>query len=418
MEPIVDSSNTKKVPVVIWSKGSSSSIGEQKSLDGSVKSVKSINNKSPCNKTIYQKLNSEVSPLPKKTNDHVPEGVKFSDSCSLSSCDSFSSSSLSESSKEKVSKVPDGGWGWVVVFCSFIISMVADGISYSFGLLYIEFLNYFQESKSKTSWIGSLFMAVPLLSGPVMSALVDRYGCKYMTMLGGLISGAGFVIASFGNSIEWEFIFFGVVAGLGLGLCYVTAVVSIAYWFDKYRTLAIGLGSCGTGVGTFVYAPLTQFFINEYGWRGTILLLAGTFFNMCVCGALMRDPEWWSMEHSKSSLKSLKNTSSCGSMSAIEDNSLFKRDDLREQSIKEESSEDITKTPNTPNKIQSEQEETSIEDKLNMLGVQSVVNLPTFIRQNEKVSFFFFLLIINENSIFILKPHINNKLMRHKSINE
>lgn len=56
--------------------------------------------------------------------------------------------------------------------------------------------------------------------------------------------------------------------------------------------LAVSLGSCGTGIGTFVYAPLTQFLIGEYGWRGTTIFLAGGFLNICVCGALMRDPDW------------------------------------------------------------------------------------------------------------------------------
>lgn len=59
----------------------------------------------------------------------------------------------------KKPKIPDGGWGWMVVLASLIISMIADGISFSFGLLYIEFLHEFNESKSKTAWIGSLFMA-------------------------------------------------------------------------------------------------------------------------------------------------------------------------------------------------------------------------------------------------------------------
>ncbi|XP_026324937.1 monocarboxylate transporter 14-like [Hyposmocoma kahamanoa] len=200
--------------------------------------------------------------------------------------------------KEKV-MIPDGGWGWVVVLASFIISMIADGISFSFGLLYIEFLDEFQASKSTTAWIGSLFIAVPLLSGPVMSALVDRYGCRSMTVLGGIISTSGFVLASISTTLEMMMITFGVIAGLGLGLVYVTAVVSIAYWFEKKRNLAVGLGACGTGVGTFVYAPMTQYFIEEYGWRGTILLLSGTLLNLCVCGCVMRDPEWWILEQKK-----------------------------------------------------------------------------------------------------------------------
>lgn len=46
-------------------------------------------------------------------------------------------------------------------------------------------------------------------------------------------------------NIESMFLTFGIIAGLGLGMCYVTAVVCIAYWFDKKRTLATGLGACG-----------------------------------------------------------------------------------------------------------------------------------------------------------------------------
>lgn len=186
----------------------------------------------------------------------------------------------------------DGGWGWCVVFASFLISMIGDGICFSFGLLYTEFLNEFGESKSVTSWIGSLFMAVPLLTGPIMSALVDRYGCKSMTVLGGFISGMGFVLSSFAESITVLFLTFGILAGLGLGLCYVTIVVGVAHWFHKKRNFAFGLAACGTGVGTFVYAPMTEYFIQVYGWRGTTLLLAGTFFNICVCGLLLRKPDW------------------------------------------------------------------------------------------------------------------------------
>lgn len=75
-------------------------------------------------------------------------------------------------------------------------------------------------------------------------------------------------------------------------LCYVAAVVIVAYYFDKRRSFATGLSVCGSGIGTFIFAPLTQFLIDEYGWRGTTLIMAGVFLNMTVCGMLMRDLEW------------------------------------------------------------------------------------------------------------------------------
>ncbi|XP_054006495.1 uncharacterized protein LOC128891201 [Hylaeus anthracinus] len=283
-------------------------------------------------------------------------------------------------SAEGKPKVPDGGWGWVVVLASLVISMIADGVSFSFGLLYIEFLHEFSASKSKTAWIGSLFMAVPLLSGPIMSALVDRYGCRSMTIVGGLISGFGFVLSCFSNTIEVMYLTFGVIAGLGLGLCYVTAVVSIAYWFDKKRTLAVGLGACGTGIGTFVYAPMTTFFIEEYGWRGTCLLLAGTFFNMIVCGTVMRDPEWWILEQQKQSGTTPKKSitkSECDRSTASPVDDFPGVEELRR----------MLKNGHAPEYL-LQILSTTTEDPHATNGdikFRSVVNLPTFVKHNEKV---------------------------------
>lgn len=257
---------------------------------------------------ILQATGKPSLKLTKKQKSYDSEGGAYrkSSRSSRSSCSRSSSSGRYSGDLEaaaaapKKSKVPDGGWGWVVVASSFVLSMIADGISFSFGLLFLQFKDHFDESATKISWIGSLFMSVPLMSGPLGSALVDRFGCRSMTIVGGLISAFGFVLSAFADSVEMLLITFGVIASLGLGLCYVTCVVSIAYWFDKKRAFATGLAAAGTGFGTFVFAPLTQFFITEYGWRGAILMLAGTFLQMCVCGAVMRDPDWWVEEQNKS----------------------------------------------------------------------------------------------------------------------
>ncbi|XP_049803620.1 uncharacterized protein LOC126237506 isoform X1 [Schistocerca nitens] len=305
--------------------------------------------------------------------------------------DSICSSSPSSKDHSEKTKVPDGGWGWVVVIASLVISMIADGVSFSFGLLFIQLLDHFGESKSKTSWIGSLFMAVPLLSGPVGSALVDRYGCRWMTIIGGIVSGIGLTLSAFADSVEMLYITFGLIAGLGLGLCYVTAIVSIAYWFDKKRTLATGLGSCGTGIGTFIYAPMTTYFIEEYGWRGTTLLLAGTFFNMCVCGALMRDPDWLVLEQRKQATshlyKSGRASSSCASVSGRSDNAgdFPGVDGIRKMLSSGHSPEYVLTT------LAANLQDTDLPpgesevDGTKTPAYSSVVNLPTFIHRSEKV---------------------------------
>ncbi|XP_011196604.2 uncharacterized protein LOC114803508 [Zeugodacus cucurbitae] len=221
----------------------------------------------------------------------------------------------SSSTDKKKPEIPDGGYGWVVVLASLIVSLIADGLSFSFGLINSELLHYFGESPSKTAWISSLFFSVPLLMGPIWSNLVDNYGCRKMTIFGGLLSAIGFGLSSLCNSVEMLMLTFGIISGLGLGIGYVTAVVSIAFWFDKKRTFATGIGASGTGIGTFLYAPLTQWLIDSYGWRGATLILAGTMLNTCVCGALMRDPDWLieenRLESRSQSMTTFSNSSVC-----------------------------------------------------------------------------------------------------------
>lgn len=60
---------------------------------------------------------------------------------------------------------PDGGWGWMVVFGSFLIHVIADGVAYSFGIFYVEFLEYFKAGRGPTGWIGSLMVGITWGSG-------------------------------------------------------------------------------------------------------------------------------------------------------------------------------------------------------------------------------------------------------------
>ncbi len=68
------------------------------------------------------------------------------------------------------------GWGWIVVVASFGAHLIADGCGFSFGILFIELLEVFEEAKGKTAWVGSLFVAMPLICGPVASALTNKFG--------------------------------------------------------------------------------------------------------------------------------------------------------------------------------------------------------------------------------------------------
>lgn len=221
----------------------------------------------------------------KEPNDKLDYKYKSRHTSGSSSC---SSSCSSSEDSITLPTPPDGGWGWVVVLGSFLVHIIADGCAFSFGVFYVELLDYFKESKGKTAWVGSLFVSVPLITGPIASAVTNRYGCREATIVGGFTAGLGFVASAYVNSIEGLCLTFGIISGFGLSLVYVPAVVIVAYYFEEKRAFATGIAVAGSGIGTFLFAPMTEYLIEAYSWRGAILIIGGIMFNIMACGALFR----------------------------------------------------------------------------------------------------------------------------------
>jgi len=164
----------------------------------------------------------------------------------------------------------------------------------------------FGASTAATSFVGSLLTSMPLLSGPIASTLTDRYGCRKVTIVGGILAALGFILSYFVDSLLMLMLTFGVITGFGLSLCYVAAVVIVAYYFDKRRSFATGLSACGGGIGMFIYGPVSSVLIEWYDWRPTLVIIAGSFFILCFCGLLMKDLEW-TKKSSRKREKALQN---------------------------------------------------------------------------------------------------------------
>ncbi|XP_074658151.1 monocarboxylate transporter 14-like [Tubulanus polymorphus] len=182
----------------------------------------------------------------------------------------------------------DGGWGWVVVFGSFMIHVIADGIAYAFGIIILELTRYFGTGKGETSWVASLMIGITFASGPIASTFTNVYGCRVTTIIGAIVTSIGFILSIFAPNLYFLYFSFGILGGLGLGLIYLPAIVSVGQYFEKKRSFATGLAVCGSGVGTFAFAPLIQKLVDEYSWKGATLIMAGLALN-CMCfGALFR----------------------------------------------------------------------------------------------------------------------------------
>lgn len=139
--------------------------------------------------------------------------------------------------------------------------------------------------------IVSLLVGVTLCSGPISSSFVNKYGCRAVTIAGAILAGVCLVISAFAQNVLTLIFTVGVGTGFGFGLIYLPAIVSVTTYFEKYRSLATGIAVCGSGFGTFIFAPFTEYLIGEFGWRGATLILAGIVFNCIIFGAMFRPLE-------------------------------------------------------------------------------------------------------------------------------
>ncbi|KAK3583079.1 hypothetical protein CHS0354_004024 [Potamilus streckersoni] len=182
----------------------------------------------------------------------------------------------------------DGGRGWVVCFGAFLVNFILDGTLFSFGILLIDLLDYFEETKSKTAWVGSTQLGMCMFMGPVVSLLLERYSCRQVTIAGIVIAFLAFIASIFSPNIEVLIITYGVIGGIGFCMAFISSIIVVGLYFNRKRALATGIASSGSGLGTFVYAYLTNELLQVFDWKGTVLILSGILLNCVLCGALFR----------------------------------------------------------------------------------------------------------------------------------
>ena len=72
---------------------------------------------------------------------------------------------------------------------------------------------------------------------------------------------------------------------------YLPTLVTVGHYFKKKRALATGIAVCGSGIGGFIFAPLSQYLIEMYTWKGAMWIIAAICLNGVVIGTLLRPIE-------------------------------------------------------------------------------------------------------------------------------
>lgn len=181
-------------------------------------------------------------------------------------------------------------WTVLLMAAAFLV-VITLGIRQSFGL----FLLPITEALGTGREVFSLGLAFQNLlwgiSSPFAGALADKYGAGRIAAIGTIFYAGGLAVMA-GFVTPGGMMMGHLMIGIGLG----SAGVSIALGAvaravaPEKRSLALGMVTSIGSFGQFAILPITQIFIDGYGWQVSLLLLSGLSASMLAsCLLLARD---------------------------------------------------------------------------------------------------------------------------------
>ncbi|XP_054922460.1 monocarboxylate transporter 10-like isoform X2 [Dermacentor andersoni] len=193
---------------------------------------------------------------------------------------------------------PEGGWGWTVCACGFLVHLLSDGLLASHGFMIVVVQKKFRDaapssahgtgSAMKLVCLGAVSTAVALFLSPAVVGACRRKSTRMVAVLGGLVAALGCLFSSFASQFHQLFISYGLVLGCGVAMTRDTSMFMVGQYFKKRRELVELLLAAGTGLGVAVVPIFIVECIRVVGWRLGLQALTGTVLVLFVLGVFYR----------------------------------------------------------------------------------------------------------------------------------
>ena len=193
-------------------------------------------------------------------------------------------------SDSAVETIPDGGYGWMVVFGCSTVTFMINGWSGSWGILQTALFRTYPDRASTTSlsFVGSLSIALCVALGLACVRISRLIGARYSMLLGVLMMSFGILFSSFAvNDLGGLFVTAGVLTGLGGSLTYTMSNTLPVQWFSSRLGTANGLVKLGGGLGSTIVALVVQALIDKVGIPWAFRILAFISLTSGVPAALI-----------------------------------------------------------------------------------------------------------------------------------
>jgi MFS family permease len=164
--------------------------------------------------------------------------------------------------------------GWWTVLAGGIVALWAYGYqAYGISALFKPISSELGFSRAATSVASSIGRFEGGFEAPLTGWITDRYGPRWIVILGVFLISLGLVLMYFINSLWSFYVAWGVLAGTGVNIALsVPLDTAISNWFVKRRGLALSIKVMFSGLSGVVVMPLIAWLITVQGWRNACLL--------------------------------------------------------------------------------------------------------------------------------------------------
>lgn len=181
-----------------------------------------------------------------------------------------------EAPAHAIEAIPDGGYGWMIIFDCSLILFWLNGYNTTWGVLQTALL---KRSKLNVdiqtiTFAGTLSLGLLCAFGMASVRIMRAIGARNSFVVGMFFFGMAPILASFTlDNIGGLFVTVGALMGISSALVYAATNSLPILWFNKRLGIANGLVKAGGGVGATVLPLATQALIDRVGLAWTFRLL-------------------------------------------------------------------------------------------------------------------------------------------------
>jgi MFS family permease len=163
----------------------------------------------------------------------------------------------------------------VLIIAGCIIAAIGNGVRTSFGLFTLPMtadLGLTREGWGMAMAIQNLAWGI---AQPFAGAFADRVGTGRTIAVGAAIYALGVFAMAFSPTASIMALTAGVITGVGIAICSFSVVMAAfgrSVPMEK-RSLIFGVATAASSFGQFAFAPISQGFINAFGWQSALLYL-------------------------------------------------------------------------------------------------------------------------------------------------